>query len=392
MRRLHLREYSALEGVTLTSEEASALAASGVVTVTPSWGGGWDLRASSTVGIAQVGEVEVRVHPKVAVRRLLFLLAYAADPTGWRQDEASLGSATDLVEVVGYVFATHAERAVRRGVLQGYVTREDALPTLRGRLREVDQLRTRFGLAVPVEVRYDDYTTDIAENRLLAGAFWLLLRLGAPHALRRRLQHLGSLLGEITAVRPGMDLPAVRFTRLNARYRPAVRLASLILRGGSTRFAVGDVTATTLSFNMNTVFEDFLGAALGRSLEDRGGRVALQHTSTLDEAGRISLRPDLTWWHGATCVAVIDAKYKALQLKGLPNPDVYQMLAYCQAYGLREGHLVYAAGNERATVHTIRRSGVTIMVHALDLDRSPGELLAAVDELATRLTNARSAT
>ena len=88
------------------------------------------------------------------------------------------------------------------------------------------------------------------------------------------------------------------------------------------------------------------------------------------------LRPDIVWKLHGSAMAVIDAKYKAVKPMGYPNADLYQLLAYCTALGLRTGHLVYAEGNETAVRHVIRRSGIQIVCHAIDLNSSPDELLA----------------
>ncbi len=62
-----------------------------------------------------------------------------------------------------------------------------------------------------------------------------------------------------------------------------------------------------------------------------------------------------------------------------------EMLAYCTALGLSRGHLIYAKGNEQPTVHTVRRAGVTIHCHALDLSLTPPELLGRVNGLAASI-------
>ena len=77
-----------------------------------------------------------------------------------------------------------------------------------------------------------------------------------------------------------------------------------------------------------------------------GGRVADQDRNHFDEAGQVRLRPDIVWKIRGSAVAVIDAKYKAEKPAGYPNADLYQLLAYCTVLGLRNGHLVYAKGNE----------------------------------------------
>jgi 5-methylcytosine-specific restriction enzyme subunit McrC len=83
---------------------------------------------------------------------------------------------------------------------------------------------------------------------------------------------------------------------------------------------------------------------------------------------------------------VVDAKYKAEKRGGYPDADLYQMLAYCTALGLREGHLVYAKGNAAHAAHQVRHAGVVIHQHALDLDQGPAGLLADIATVAQQLT------
>jgi 5-methylcytosine-specific restriction enzyme subunit McrC len=71
----------------------------------------------------------------------------------------------DLVAAVGVSFLAAANRAPAAGVLQGYRVTDEALPVLRGRLRDADQLRGRLGQAMSLEVRNDDYTVDILKNQ-----------------------------------------------------------------------------------------------------------------------------------------------------------------------------------------------------------------------------------
>jgi 5-methylcytosine-specific restriction enzyme subunit McrC len=172
------------------------------------------------------------------------------------------------------------------------------------------------------------------------------------------------------------------FTRLNERYRAALILAALILEGRSTGDEVGTRQAVSFLFDMNRVFEDFITAALSPLLADRGVRVEAQFTDYLDVAGKISIRPDLSWWSGRRCLGVADIKYKALRLAELPNPDVYQLLAYCVAHNVPKGFLIYAAGNEVPDLHRVRNLDVEIEVVAVDLGLRPAPLLASLETLA----------
>lgn len=82
---------------------------------------------------------------------------------------------------------------------------------------------------------------------------------------------------------------------------------------------------------------------------------------------------------------MIDAKYKAEKPRGYPNADLYQLLAYCTVLGLRNGHLVYAAGNEKAARHVVRQADIEILCHALTLSQPPEALLAEMRELAGKI-------
>lgn len=373
----------------LLPEELAALQASGAVTVTGAPGGGWTLRTSQWVGVVRHGTTEVRIRPKVPVERLLFLLGFAADPSGWRDEAVAFHGADDHVAAIAYAFINHAERSLMQGVLQGYVHREEALHFIRGRLRTSDQLARRSGLALPVELSFDDYTPDIPENQLLVAAAEALLRSGLPAGLRPRFRHLLRLLDGVSPWPTHRRVPTIRWTRLNRRYEPAVRLAILILQGVSYRAERGETQGSGFLFDMNRVFEDFLGVALTRSLQRFGGRVQLQHRSHLDRALTVEVRPDVTWWRGGQCLSVIDAKYRTLSA-GSSSGDLYQLLAYCTTYDVRRGHLVYAH-TDAAAQHTyeVRHTGVELFAHAVGLDRPPELILDRMDQIGEVIAQSR---
>ncbi|MGH3321610.1 MAG: McrC family protein [Streptosporangiaceae bacterium] len=371
--------------VRLAPEQARRLMESGVAEVVPDpyASGLWMVRPAGQVGVARVGDVEVWVRPKVRIERLLFLLGYAIDPRGWRDDTVALSAAEDLIPAVAQALWRQGEHAVRRGLLQDYRVHEDSAPVLRGRLRESEQLRRHHGLPIPLEVRYDEFTVDIPENRLLRTAAERMLRVPRVDGeSRRRLRHLLSRFVGVSPLVPGRPLPAWAPTRLNQRYHTALRLAEIVLRGASFEEAPGRIIANGFLFDMAKVFEDFATVALAEALRRHGGRARPQDHHHLDVRGRVRMRPDLVWYMAGHPQAVVDAKYKAERPSGFPDADLYQMLAYCTALGLLRGHLVYAKGNEDAARHEVRNVGIEIICHALDLDQAPGGLLADVGGVA----------
>lgn len=385
MTELRLAEGGPPVVIALADEIGDALARSEVVTAYRLGGGQWEVAASTKVGVVAVAEVTLWIRPKVDVRRILFLLGYAKNP-GWLEDTVGLAEVTDLVPALAHAFSDQAQRALEPGLLHGYVEIDDSLTVLRGRLREHDQLRQRFGIALPLLVRFDDHTVDIAENQLIRAASELLLRVpGVTPRTRARLRGLRQALADVTPHVRGRPLPRWSPSRLNARYHVALWLAELILSGNAVDQAPGDIRLGGFLVDMAKVYEDFVTAALTEAFRSHGGWCRAQDRHHLDVDDRIAMRPDLVWYLDGAPAVVLDAKYKAEKPAGFPDADLYQMLAYCIALGLPDGHLVYAKGNALEVGHEVRGVGVFIHAHTVDLDTQPAELLRQVDDLARRV-------
>jgi 5-methylcytosine-specific restriction enzyme subunit McrC len=389
MTSVSLLAYETAQVAGLSVGQAKAMAATGAISVTPGWEpGSWTVAAGPQVGVLRAGEVEVRIRPRITIARLIFMLGYSTDPRSWRDDPAGLEDQPDLWPAMAQVFVRQAERALERGILQGYRTEESAKLVLRGRLREADQLRMHAGLAVPLEVRFDEYDVDIPENRLLRAAGERLVKLPRlPAPAMRRLRHLLAYLADVSRLIPGQPLPATQPSRLNARYLPALALARMVLSSRSVDMLDSGVRATGFLVNMNTVFEDFVTVAFTEALRSYGGRCVPQDRHILDDARQVKLRPDLVrYGPEGQPVAVVDAKYKSEAPAGYPYADLYQLLAYCTALRLPVGHLIYAEGDVTAVRVHVPNAGITIVQHALNLTQSVPALLADISALAREMT------
>ena len=347
----------------------------------------WRIRTGSKVGVVVGDTWELRVNPRLKVPRLMFLLGYARDQSGWKRLQAHFAPDDDLFSAIASGFSWHAAWAIDRGLLRGYIGREAQRLDLRGRVLFETQI-ARGALPVPAHVRFDDFTQDILENRMLRTVAQLLLRLPrVPDEARKRLHRVKSVLEGVSTLTDWRNVAAPPVTRLNERYTPALKLAELVLAGASLSSNIGEIRSTTFVFDMNRVFEDFVTAAFREAMRKWGGVVRDQVTPfSLDVAGRLSLKPDLSWWDGGSCLAVIDAKYKAIDEGVMRHPDAYQMLAYCIAYGLPRGYLVYARDTgEESRTHRVRHSGHEIVVTTIDVEKEPEDLLADVAAVAREI-------
>ena len=396
MRHLTLREYESAPATALTTVEVAALAeAAPWVEISPATGhpGKYDLRPGSHIGAVTLDSLALEIRPKLPIQRVLFLLSYSLDPRLWKQTGFDFQEQDSLVEAIIPGFVTQIRRAFRRGILQGYRTQEEALLTVRGRIRFDDQIRDRFGIFPPVEVRYDEFTDDITENRLIKAAISRLGRLRIrSNDARRSLRSFDSLLENVQLAHfDWRKLPEIHYTRLNAHYRPAVELAKLILRATGFELGHGKVAASSFLVDMNKVFEDFVVVAIRDALgvSDRTfPQGCSQKHLALDDAGRVRLEPDISWWDGNVCTFVGDVKYKRINAAGVKHADIYQLLAYTVAANLPAGLLIYAAGEEPA-VHQVKHLGKSLEVRTLDLGGQPEDILATVQAVADRIVEMR---
>ena len=137
----------------------------------------------------------------------------------------------------------------------------------------------------------------------------------------------------------------MQFDRTNTAFHDLYRLARLFLSEDWQSTTGGHAEGFTLLFAMNSLFEEFIGQSLKRALAPR--LVHLQHSKhcvVKSADGRLfGLRPDAVIEQPIP--VILDTKWKHLNPKekdlGVAQSDIYQMLAYAQAYDASHLILLY---------------------------------------------------
>lgn len=390
-RRIELVEFQTTPGISLTPEERD-----GVRTlhpglrVEPAFGrdGSYDLTPDEHIGVLATPTLVVEVRPKIPMASVLFMVSYSCGAVSWLREQPPIAETSTLVELLAWMLARLTEHATRRGLLTGYRLEEEALLAPRGRIRFDELIRRRLGVAPPIDVRHDVFTTDILENQLLLAAINAMARLPfADSGTRRELGRARLLLGGVTPFPRSATVPDVVITRLNRHYDSALALAILILRALSLDLGAGSTRAAAFLVDMNGVFETFVRRALREALRASGAEFPDRPPhSALDERGVVPLKPDLALVRGNRIVWVGDAKYKRLPPGAYKNADLYQLFAYSTALKLDGGTLIYAAdkGVSHAE-HVVLQSGKRLRVEALDLASPPRAILTQIERLASNI-------
>ena len=347
--------------------------------------GRYRVRARGWVGrVGLPGGGLLVIRPKVPLGHLFTMLT--ADPrlARFEQPPADLAPDPEIFSFVLAALLERIERLLRVGLIQGYVPQEEDLPFVRGRIVLGAQLRRHGDLKARHVCAYAAFTPDTAENQVVAATLRLLPGLLEPgeRALARRARGLLARFAEVTPVGRAEALALLaRITlhRLNQAYGPVLGLCRLALHHLTLAEAAGPHPFASFLVEMPRLFESFVAARLRAGLGAHGLRVVAQQHDYLDEARQVGIRPDVLVYRatGATPLLVLDTKYRRLPA-GDPtdlSSDLYQVSAYLDRYGLRQGVLVYPQF-EAAAATALKLRGTPKHLHIATLDLAPGSLAA----------------
>lgn len=308
-------------------------------------------------GVLRVGELTIELLPKtgnadhargVLVSLLRATNALAAAPT---QHVAIQTQRLHLLDQFILEFCGRVETALAHGAIAQYVQQEENLRAVRGRLHLTQHLRTNLVDRSRLHCRFDEWTIDNAYNRALKFVLHRLRSIainsstkGVVTALTHSFDHVRDVVVAPT------DLEALRFDRQNNRWRAIFERASWMLRRLFPDVRSGTSVGAGLLFNMEQLFERFIGLKLRHAWErDRHHEyeVRLQapqkHLAPAETA--FLLKPDITVLEDGVPLMVLDTKWKNLG-EGSPwstvaSSDVYQMTTYAMRYGCPTVTLIY---------------------------------------------------
>lgn len=327
------------------------------------------LRARGVVGILATGDASLEILPKIDVapgettdhqnaairKRLVHMLAVALDL------RIDLGVITDLawqretlLEILIRIFCDKLTGALRKGMPRRYVECDEDLATLRGRLDITRQFTHHAVNPSRLACRFDLLSEDIALNRIMKAAVSRLLRLSRSSGNQQRLRELAFVYADIVDVPvPALRWDEVVIDRTNRPWQELFAMARLFLQDRYQTTTGGTGQGTAMLFEMNALFEEYVGRLIVRALAGTGLTVSLQGgrlfclTAQDTERGLFQTKPDILIRRAGMVTHVIDTKWKRISSRiddpkqGVSQADVYQMMAYAQLYRAPRLTLLY---------------------------------------------------
>lgn len=147
---------------------------------------------------------------------------------------------------------------------------QEHLPVLRGKFLFGQHIAQNAARRSRFYCQYDEFTADTALNRVLKASCEVLLTQvrtrNAEDGLRRCLVLLD---GVASMQHPTVALERVYITRKNARFAQVFAFARMVLQGFTTHLATGEQHVFSLLFDMNRIFEEFVGRLGSRAAANR---------------------------------------------------------------------------------------------------------------------------
>ena len=333
------------------------------------------LIAQQFVGVAQVEGLLIEVLPKIddldesnARYNLVGMLCVALGMDISEGHGALVGRQNfGLLEVLIRIFCDKLGAQLKRGIHRQYESEEENLHHLQGRIAVAEQIRKNSANPERLFCRYEVLKEDCTLNRVLKAATRLLLSLSKHVANYRSLMELHLMFESVEDISPRTCLTAdVPFNRLNERFKQVFQLAQLFLSGEPPDVGKGSHQSFALFFDMNVLFEEYIGRMAARHLSKDGCAVRLQgphrHLAKdeADDRDVFTLRPDVVGMIAGQPSWIIDTKWKVLKPgqrnDGVIQSDLYQMYAYSKCYDCPDVLLLYPHHKELGDIAGIRTS------------------------------------
>ncbi|MDU1937485.1 MAG: McrC family protein [Clostridium sp.] len=303
------------------------------------------------VGYIKLSTVSIEILPKVSInnnspeegrKTLLNMLAKCGMIKVNYSEINNLNTyKMSLDEILAYLFAIKLQKELSKGPYQEYISTEENIGTLKGKLMVNQQIKNIASAKPKAFCRYEEFSINNTLNQIFVCCITNLIKRIRNQETIKILRHMQTYFTEVTEREIGnLEVNNYKFTRLNDRFGEAFILAKMLLGGYSSLGSRGNDKAFSILFRMNEVFEKYITKLLYITLED--GVIHPQHSkykllvSEDTNKGIFQLKPDIVIEKDGKEQLIIDTKWKrissAYNRHGVKREDLYQMYAYLTRY------------------------------------------------------------
>lgn len=294
-----------------------------------------------------------------------------------------------LLEIFIKMFLDEVAVLTKQGLKAAYTPVEANERFYKGKLLASQNIKYNLVSKERFFVRYDDFSINRPENRLIKTTLHFLLKqTGDEHNRQRAARLLTFFEGVEYSASYEADFSKCFVDRSMSHYNKALSWCRVFLHGNSFTAFAGSEVALALLFPMEKVFESFVAAKFrkhignGVTLRTQDSRYSLFDSP----AHAFALRPDIVLESGGRTV-VLDTKWKLLadnaRNSGISQSDMYQMYAYSKKYDADGIILLYPHSDavSRNYIGYASDDNVKADVFFIDLKNADGCITKLLEEV-----------
>ena len=242
-----------------------------------------------------------------------------------------------LLEIFISMFLCELEALVKKGIKSDYVALEENLNFLKGKLNINEQIKRNSIHKERFYVGYSEFLNDIKINRIIKTTLKFLYKKSNSSKNQQKIRELLFIFDEVSECENYKNFFAkLVINRQVKHYEQTLLWCKIFLLGNSFTPHKGDDLAFALLFDMNALFESYVGDFIKKSFPS----TILQHSEKhlVEYPKSFKLRPDI-FLEGKF---IADTKWKIVSSRDdISQADLYQLYAYGKKHECDKLHLIY---------------------------------------------------
>ncbi|WP_149711497.1 McrC family protein [Campylobacter concisus] len=242
-----------------------------------------------------------------------------------------------LLEIFISMFLCELEALVKKGIKSDYVALEENLNFLKGKLNINEQIKRNSIHKERFYVGYSEFLSDIKINRIIKTTLKFLYKKSNSSKNQQKIRELLFIFDEVSECEDYKNFFAkLVINRQVKHYEQTLLWCKIFLLGNTFTPHKGDDLAFALLFDMNALFESYVGNFIKKSFPG----TILQHSGKhlVEEPKSFKLRPDIF----LKDKFIADTKWKIISSKDdISQADLYQLYAYGKKHECSKLYLIY---------------------------------------------------
>ena len=241
-----------------------------------------------------------------------------------------------LFEIFISMFLEELTVLVRNGIKSDYISKEENLKFLKGKLKISEQIKYNTIHKERFFVQYEEFISNRVENRIIKTTLQFLYNKSKLNKNQQRIREFLFVFDEIEISHNiKTDFSKIKLNRQMKDYEQVLLWCKTFLFENSFSPYKGNDIAFALLFDMNLLFESFVYSYLKKSSNFQyiKSQDKTHHLAYENGIGRFRLKPDIV---KNSRKIIADTKWKILSedkaYNGVLQDDMYQLYAYGTKY------------------------------------------------------------